>query len=372
LLSPLTGVLGVAVLLLMLSQFGGRLAARNAIVWWLGMIFFMLSAIVPQAFRPLADLLGIEFVSNLILASMILFLLYQMIEQMSVSTGQTRGHRQLVSRIAARDFLARRPPLPAVDGQRPDRVLIVLPCYNEAAILPSIIQELDRLVSTHGVSFDYCIVNDGSWDRSEIVLRELAPRHHANHMSNIGVAGVLLTGFRIASELDYDYVVQCDADGQHPVVFIPTLVERARAAGADLFVGSRFSGRDRDLEASQQPTTTFLRRTGALLILNVLRLFGPAAAVSDPTSGFRVFSRRFCDLASSCMPDEYPEPELLALAAVHGGTVGETKVDMVPRAAGQSSIGGLGVIRYMVKVITALLGLRLRTFSRLNLLARRS
>ena len=118
--------------------------------------------------------------------------------------------------------------------------------------------------------------------------------------------------------------------------------------------------------------TSASRRFGALVILTVLRLFGTGAAVSDPTSGFRVFSRRLSDHALSFMPDEYPEPEMLALAVLHGGVVAETGVTMVPRTVGRSSIGGLGVIRYMVKVITALLGLRLRSFNRGHSLAERS
>jgi len=360
-LSPVTALLGIACLIFILSQFGGRLAARSALVWWLALGLFMLSALIPQAFRPIADLLGIKLVSNLVMASMIVFLTYQMIEQISVTTKQLRGHRLLVSRLAVEDFFTRNSPSYSPDKGRECSVLVVLPCYNEETSLPQVIEQLNELSSNSDFDIDYCIIDDGSNDQSRNILSGSSPLNHACHMTNIGVAGVLMTGFQIGVRLDVDYIVQCDSDGQHPVSFIPEFLSRARAAKVELFVGSRFldepdsSGHD-DLIA-----TTALRRLGALMILAVLRLFGAATAITDPTSGFRVYSKNLYRSALSQMPDEYPEPELLALTAVWGGTVKETRVEMTPRSGGTSSIAGLGTIRYMIKVVTALLGLRLRS-----------
>jgi len=64
------------------------------------------------------------------------------------------------------------------------------------------------------------------------------------------------------------------------------------------------------------------------------------------------------------MPDEYPEPEAIALVARSRLRIEETHVAMLPRTLGTSSISGLKNARFMTKVTTALLGLRLRTLFR--------
>ena len=366
-LSPVTVLIVTVVLVFLLAQFGGRLAARSSLMWWMGLSLFMLSAIAPQLFRPIADLLGIKLVSNLVLASMVMFLTSQLIEQMSVSTTQMRGHRRLVSRLAVAEFLAKRSRQPVQDPRT--RVLVVLPCYNEAESLPGLLEELAGLTTVSNADIDFCIVDDGSHDASKKILEQSAPVNHVTHLSNIGVAGVLMTGFEIGREMGMDYIVQCDSDGQHPVSFIPELVRVAHAEQTDLLVGSRFikdkrAGSHHDLQA-----TTRLRRLGSLMILMVLRLFGSHASISDPTSGFRIYSRRMYIDALGHMPDEYPEPELLALTSVHGGNVQEIGVTMAQRSAGTSSITGLQTMRYMLKVVTALLGLRLRTLARGKMLS---
>jgi hypothetical protein len=64
------------------------------------------------------------------------------------------------------------------------------------------------------------------------------------------------------------------------------------------------------------------------------------------------------------MPDEYPEPETIALLTTERLSLAEYPVEMTPRVAGKSSLAGLKSIRYMIKVTAAILGLRLRLFYR--------
>jgi hypothetical protein len=64
------------------------------------------------------------------------------------------------------------------------------------------------------------------------------------------------------------------------------------------------------------------------------------------------------------MPDDYPEPESIALLAVTNAVIAEYPTPMQPRSGGQSSIAAFGAVQYMIKVISAMLGLRLRTLMR--------
>ena len=335
------------ILFLMISQFGGRLSARNALLWWVVTSFLVVSLVSPTSLKPVANILGIELVSNFVMASLILFLFLQTLEISVENTSNHRKFRKLVSAQAAQRFPSE------VKG----KALIVLPCYNEEENIPQLVPKLEQLKKEDG--FDYCFVNDGSSDRSLELLSDLCPENFVTHDVNIGVSGVLMTGFSIARAKQYEHVVQCDSDGQHPLSQIDELVSFAKQNKLDLAIGSRFCEKAA-IEANKE-STTFLRIFGIKLIRFGLAFFGLFKTVKDPTSGFRVYSKRAYSLLIDNMPDDYPEPESLALFSVKRFSVGEMSVSMSPRAGGVSSIRSLKTVQYMVKVFSSLIGLRLRS-----------
>jgi hypothetical protein len=169
------------------SQFGARLSARHSMTWWLVSAFIIASAIDPQWLRPVADLFRIETISNLVFAVLSMFLFVQMLEQ---SADSARTHRQLTHLTSSLSAESHRPNT-APNGSGLVSVLVVVPCYNEEENLPILLPRLDALKGErNGFFIDYCIVNDGSADRSAEVLRHFAPENHVTHRTNIGVAGV--------------------------------------------------------------------------------------------------------------------------------------------------------------------------------------
>ena len=82
--------------------------------------------------------------------------------------------------------------------------------------------------------------------------------------------------------------------------------------------------------------------------------------MSDPTSGFRIYSKEVLPQLIKEMPEEYPEPEILALLLLKKKKIVEVPVIMNAREAGVSSISGLKSVHFMLKVMSALFGLRLR------------
>jgi hypothetical protein len=341
--SPLLVALTAAFFAVLFSQFGHRLPARRALIWWLVAGLLLAAAIDPEVFRPVTRLLGIELVSNFVLAAMVMFLFVQSLEHQAESARSSRQIAQLTSAQAAAAY-------PHREGVQ---VLVVLPCLDEEGALPQVLGRLEELAGKDP-ALAYCVVDDGSSDRSPAILRARAPTGHVRHASRIGVSGALYTGLLVARRLGATTVVQCDADGQHPVGEIPRLLAEARARGADLLVGARQPGAGE--------STTRLRRLGAALISAVLRLFGRHARVTDPTSGFRVYSARAVEALLRQMPDEYPEPESIALLAVRGLAIAEAPVEMLPRQGGRSSLGPFSGARYVAKVAAALIGLRLRSW----------
>ena len=349
-----------ALSLFLIAQFGGKLTARNSLVWWLIFSFLFFCLLTPVSLVPLAQALGIQLVSNFVLATMILFLIFQAIQESSFSTQQARKIRDLVSAAAAESFYQ---SFRSIPSSLRTKVLICMPCFNESEHLPDLVSDIKKfterqiLGQSHSEQYQYlfCVVNDGSTDDCRLILDLNLPNASTSHLSNIGVAGVLLTSFKVARLIKAKYVVQCDADGQHPISEIPNLIEVAEKSGSDLLIGSRY------IENIHDESSTRLRRVGSKIIVMALKLFSLKTEVRDPTSGFRVYSKNAQECLLKTMPDDYPEPETIAILLQNQLKINEHSVRMLERQGGASSLSGFSGIRFMVKVISALLGFRLRT-----------
>lgn len=355
--------------LVLFSQFGRRLSAKHSLIWIAVFAFLIVAALWPETLGPVSQMLGFKLVSNFVLAGLIFFSFLEILQQSAQNVKTSRKLREVISSAAAQQFVERL-EAQQIEPLGDANVLVVSPCYNEEEALPATMNALAVLRNSNP-QINYCIVNDGSRDRSLALLKTHAPLNYTSHLSNAGVGAALLTGFMAARELDVEFVVQCDSDGQHPISDIPRLVEEARALKTDLLIGSRFAGRVESLEAllenskmrisrSELESTTFARWIGGRLISLTLALFGRSALIKDPTSGFRVYSRRAYLYLIEHMPEEYPEPESIALLSQARMKVRESHVCMHPRAGGVSSLSGIKSAQFMFKVATALLALRLR------------
>ena len=97
-------------------------------------------------------------------------------------------------------------------------ISIVVPCYNEEAVLPQLYAELNRVSGLMDyVDFEYCFVDDGSSDTTVEILRGYAAADKRVRFSsfsrNFGKEAAMLAGLRMATG---DYVAVMDADLQHP------------------------------------------------------------------------------------------------------------------------------------------------------------
>ena len=337
-------------LLLLLSQLGRKLSARSSPMIWLVSLFLFVSTVNPMVLRSLADVLQIELISNFVLASLIFLLFWQSFQS------EARIHTLSKKIIDSTTTQAAIAFIKTFNESTPT-CLVVIPCYNEESNIPDLVKSLKAEFSTRQ-EFEYLIVNNGSSDQSEKLLNTLAPQNYTSHTTNVGVSGVLQTGFKVAKKLNCPYVIQCDADGQHPIDGIANLLQNASSVQCDLMIGSRFAPGS---SSTNYESTTPLRRFGALLIKTTLALFGRSASVTDPTSGFRAYSQQAYEVLLKDIPEDYPEPESIAILSNKNLKILETPASMKPRQGGTSSISGLKQATYMIKVISALLGLRLRS-----------
>lgn len=216
------------------------------------------------------------------------------------------------------------------------KVLVIIPCYNEAG---SILQTVKSLRGR----YDYLVVNDCSTDSSLKILR----KHRLNHLtlpSNLGIGGCVQTGYRYALEHDYDIAVQFDGDGQHDANYIPKIIEPIVKHGANLVVGSRFVGHETDFKS------TTIRRFGITFLSKLFHLISKQE-LHDITSGFRAVDRKVMSIFAEVYPAEYPEPVTDLTIARSGFKIDEVPVKMHPRTTGTSSITPLKSAYYIFNVL---------------------
>jgi len=155
------------------------------------------------------------------------------------------------------------------------RCCIVIPAYNEESSVAAVVKGL----RTAGFS-RVLVVDDGSRDRTA----ESAERAGAavlRHSLNRGLGGALATGIQAALRTDAEYIITCDADGQHAVEDVERVAGALASGEADAVIGSRL------LRPGGMP---LIRRAGNMG-LNVITfaLFG--IWVTDSQSGLRGFTR---------------------------------------------------------------------------------
>ena len=153
----------------------------------------------------------------------------------------------------------------------PNRVLVIVPAYNEAESIRSSVK------AVIDAGYDYVVVNDGSTDNTLEVCRV----NHLNVLDlpqNLGIGGAVQAGHKYAKKYGYDIDVQVDGDGQHDPSYISQMVDQIDA-GYDLVIGSRF------LERTGGFQSTFLRRVGITWLTKVIKIC-TGKYIADPTSGF--------------------------------------------------------------------------------------
>jgi glycosyltransferase involved in cell wall biosynthesis len=161
------------------------------------------------------------------------------------------------------------------------KLIIQIPCYNEAATLPIALAELPRRVPGFDV-VEWLIVNDGSRDDTVEVARRCGVDHVVSFKRNQGLARGYVAGLRACVELGADVIVNTDADNQYRASDIPALVAPILEGKADIVIGAR------PIAAIEHfsPIKKFLQRLGS----SVVRA-ASGTDVADAPSGFRAVSR---------------------------------------------------------------------------------
>lgn len=184
------------------------------------------------------------------------------------------------------------------------KLVIQIPCYNEADTLPSVIADLPSALP--GIdTIETLVIDDGSRDDTSQVARSLGVTRIARHRGNRGLARTFLTGIEVALEMGADIIVNTDGDNQYPGSSIAELVAPIVASEADLVIGDRKTSNDPKVS---MPKKLFYG------IGNYVVRSTTGVSVHDAPSGFRAMSREFAMSVYLTNPFSYTLETIFAAA----------------------------------------------------------
>lgn len=118
------------------------------------------------------------------------------------------------------------------------KLIIQIPCYNEAETLGITLGDLPRHVAGYDI-VEWLVIDDGSTDRTVDVARECGVDYIVSLPNNQGLAKAFMAGIEASLRAGADTIVNTDADNQYSAASIPDLVRPIVARKAQIVVGAR-------------------------------------------------------------------------------------------------------------------------------------
>jgi glycosyltransferase involved in cell wall biosynthesis len=168
------------------------------------------------------------------------------------------------------------------------RYTIIVPVYNEEAVIQESYRRLTRVMESTGEPYELLFINDGSEDRTAELIEGFAEKDECVELldfsRNFGHQIAITAGMDYARG---DAIVIIDADLQDPPELIPKMIEKWQE-GYEVVYAKR---------SQRKGETLFKKWTAALFY----RLIGAMAEVKIPlnTGDFRLMDRKVCDAMQS-------------------------------------------------------------------------
>jgi glycosyltransferase involved in cell wall biosynthesis len=214
---------------------------------------------------------------------------------------------------------------------------IVVPFHNEEGNLPELYRRLTRVMETLAVDHELVFVDDGSSDRTPLLLRDIAaldPRVVGIRLRrNFGQTAALAAGFDRAAG---SVIIAMDGDLQHAPEDIPRFVEKLQE-GYDIVSGWRQHRQDG------------LRRTLPSRVANRLMAKASGVAIHDFGTTFKAYRREVLERIPLYGQMHRFIP---AMASIEGALIAEVPIEDQPRAAGKSHYGLSRTFRVMLDILT--------------------
>jgi glycosyltransferase involved in cell wall biosynthesis len=161
------------------------------------------------------------------------------------------------------------------------KLIIQIPCLNEASTLPATLADLPRAVA--GIDIvEVLVIDDGSRDGTAEVARRCGADHVVRLTRNKGLAAAFMAGIDASLKAGADFIVNTDADNQYAAHEIPKLLAPLLSGEADIVIGDRNIAELRHMSWRKRQ----LQQLGSWVVRQV-----SSTSVPDTTSGFRAYTR---------------------------------------------------------------------------------
>ncbi len=206
-----------------------------------------------------------------------------------------------------------------------NKFLLVIPTYNEAESIGSLLLELSPL------DVDVLIVDDGSPDGTA----QIAKSHGVSVLERekkLGLGSAYRAGFAWGLARGYDYLIEMDADGSHQVSDLERLI--GASANFDLTIGSRWVV-EGEIENWSKARVALSRSANKYVQIAL------GISIKDSTSGFRIYSAlilRQMKVETMVSEGYCFQIEMTRKALRHGATVAEIPITFIEREFGKSKM----------------------------------
>lgn len=203
------------------------------------------------------------------------------------------------------------------DASSPPHTVIIIPAFNEAQVIASVIRDIRE-----HCDFPILVIDDASTD-STVREATQAGATVVPLAAQLGAWGAMQTGLRMALRDDYEFAITMDADGQHSPASLEDILYPVVNGVADVAIG-----------ACTERGSKMRKVAWALM------KYSSGLALEDITSGFRVYNRKaieeLTDRRATLL--DYQDVGVLLLLQSRGLSIVDVQVVMQARQNGGSRI----------------------------------
>ncbi|MFC1643514.1 glycosyltransferase family 2 protein [Chlamydiota bacterium] len=180
-----------------------------------------------------------------------------------------------------------------------EKISIVVPVYNEEKAIAEDLKKIKSVMDSSTYDYEIIVVNDGSNDGTECILKNIDYIKLISHVENRGVGAARKTGIKKSSG---EIIVMTDGDGSYPNDRIPDLISEMEHY--DMVVGAR---------KKEAGTLRFLR-SFAKLFIRKLAEYISGSKIPDLNSGMRVFKKSIALKYFGILPEGHSWVSTITLA----------------------------------------------------------